>query len=118
MTENTNTFAARLRELIHASSLPPWEASGEVIYDPVAAIGEMYDGANADFVVYIRNHADRLADLVERVEAYREATDVRETFSAEGPHDDTMTLARLCTAEANAYRAMLAALDSLNGGGA
>lgn len=147
MTENTNTFAARLRELSRLASAGPWfgghlsetddgcdctyvlneHRCGSIATFSVAKEGDEYAAeyptkaeciANMALTNTLRNAADRLADLVERVKAYREATDVRETFSAEGPHDDTMTLARLCTAEANAYRAMLAALDALNGGGA
>ena len=53
------------------------------------------------------------AALVEAVGAYKAATDARETFAAEGPCDDTLTLARLCAVESSAYCAMVAALAAL-----
>lgn len=66
--------------------------------------------ANADLVVALRNAAPSLLDIAEAVRAYREAVDKRDAFPI---HCDLMEYAKACTAETNAYRAMLAALDAM-----
>lgn len=68
---------------------------------------------DAAIIALLRSHAARIAALVEAVGAYKAATDARETFAAEGPCDDTLTLARLCAVESSAYCAMVAALAAL-----
>lgn len=75
---------------------------------PTASIGN----ANAALVVALRNDAEKYADLRDAVEAYKKATDMRETLAAENNRSE---YAVACVNETNAYNAMLAALAALGG---
>ena len=118
-------YESRVRPLIAAASRAPWmsdapnclitDASREIVVDDVSL-----DHNNAALVVTTVNTAAASADLAEAVRAYRDATDMRETFAAEGNRSE---YAVACVNETNAYRAMFAALARLDsaassGGGA
>ena len=136
MTENTNTFAARLRELSRAASPGPWfgghlsetddgcdctyvlneHRCGSIATFSVAKEGDEYAAeyptkaeciANMALTNTLRNHADRLADLVERVEAYRALV---------GDAVLPTTTTDKGIAIYSVKSAMLAALDALGGG--
>ena len=96
-------FASRLRELSAAASKGPWEAVVENMKycDVNDATGdyvaEYIDDANAALIAFTRNRAERIADALDAVAAYRAAR-------ADGP-----VLSR------TALEAMFAALDALEG---
>lgn len=118
---DTNT----LRELSRAATPAPWRAllyktghdfEPPTIIEPNINCGNGYDGEiKADdcrLIVALRNDAEKYADLVDAVKAYRKATDMRETLAAENNRSE---YAVACVNETNAYRAMLAALAALGG---
>ena len=74
--------------------------------------GDSAEATHPDFALIVAavNNLPSLLDLAEAVRAYREAVDKRDAFPI---HCDLMEYAKACTAETNAYRAMLAALDAL-----
>lgn len=61
-------------------------------------------------LVLLRNHAARIAAVVEAVGAYKAATDALEAVDRS---DDGSAMLDACVTETNAYRAMLAALAAL-----
>lgn len=73
---------------------------------------ESMDAGTAGLIVLLRNHAARIAALVEAVAKYKTATDAREAYDSED--HDPVDYAAMCVAESSAYRAMLAALSALD----
>jgi hypothetical protein len=113
-------FASRLRELSRAASKGPWDYSPRPNDRPDEAPGSIITGAatgratavvvspryvreqfavDAALIVALRNRAERIADVVDAVAAYRAAR-------ADGP-----VLSR------TALERMFAALDALDGDG-
>ena len=67
-------------------------------------------GPTGALLVLLRNHAARIAAVVDAVGAYKAATDAREAVDRS---DDGSAMLDACVTETNAYRAMLAALAAL-----
>lgn len=67
--------------------------------------------SNGALLVLLRNHAARIAAVVESVAVYKAATDAREAYDSED--HDPVDYAAMCVTEAKTYRAMLAALAAL-----
>jgi hypothetical protein len=68
-------------------------------------------GPTGALLVLLRNHAARIAAVVESVAVYKAATDAREAYDSED--HDPVDYAAMCVTEAKTYRAMLAALAAL-----
>lgn len=76
----TPCFASRLRELSAAATPVPWEFEAPCHVDGWGAsvcelLGNGTDAANAAFITFTRNRAERIADVVEAVAALRHYDD-------------------------------------------